>query len=304
MSLQKYICLFLLGGLCMAHESKAQTLGNSQSLLEPSGTQYFQNQYLANPAMAGLETGMRLNVAYRRQLGGITGAPVTAFASGDWQVNNRVGVGAQVMSDKAGLIDRTRVAMTYAYRIPLGLNEQQLHFGLSAVWNVQRLDEKAINGNTNDPSIGAFNRRDNYFEAEFGMAYTDRHLNVQAALPNVRNLFTGNNLGVDGGGLFYTAVSYKFLPETDEITSIEPKLAYRGVKGYDNILDAGLNVSFLNNVANIMGMYHSSKSVTFGIGVNAWEKVAVQAMYTTQTGGIKTYVDGAFEIGATIRLFK
>lgn len=304
MSLQKYICLFLLGGLCMGRESKAQSLGNSQSLLEPSGTQYFQNQYLANPAMAGLETGMRLNAAYRRQLGGISGSPVTAFASGDWQVNNRVGVGAQVMSDKAGLIDRTRVGMTYAYRIPLGLEGQQFHFGLSAVWNVQRLDVKAMNGNPNDPSIGAYNRRDNYFEAEFGMAYTDRHLNVQAALPNVRNLFTGNNLGADGGGLFYTAVSYKFLPETDEITSIEPKLAYRGVKGYDNILDAGLNVSFLNNIANVMGMYHSTKSATFGIGMTAWETVTVQAMYTTQTGGIKTYVDGAFEIGATIRLFK
>lgn len=304
MSLQKYICLFLLGGLCMAYESKAQSLGNSQSLLEPSGTQYFQNQYLANPAMAGLEQGMRLNAAYRRQLGGMPGAPVTAFASGDWQVNSRVGVGAQVMSDKAGLIDRTRVAMTYAYRIPLGLEEQQFHFGLSAVWNVQRLDVKAVNGDSNDPSISGFNRRDNYFEAEFGMGYTDKHLNVQAALPNVRNLFTGNNLGADGGGLFFTAVSYKFLPGSDEVTSIEPKLVYRGVKGYDNILDAGLNVSFLNNVANIMAMYHSSKSLTAGIGVKAWQMVSVQAMYTTQTGGIKTYVDGAFEIGATVQLFK
>ena len=304
MSLQKIICLFLLGGLCMAREGKAQSLGNSQSLLEPSGTQYFQNQYLANPAMAGLDTGVHVNGAYRRQWSNISGAPVTAFASIDAKMTDRIGAGLKVLSDKAGLISRTHVALTYAYRIPLGLEGQQLHFGLSAVWNVQRLNNKDVNGDASDPSIGGFNRRDNYFEAEFGMGYTDQHLNVQAALPNVRNLFTGNNAGVDGGNIFFTALSYRFLPESDEITSIEPKLVYRGVRGYNNILDAGVNVSFLNNVANVMAMYHTSKSVTAGVGVNLWKMVGVQAMYTSQTGGIKTYVDGTYEIGVTIHLFK
>ena len=30
----------------------------------------------------------------------------------------------------------------------------------------------------------------------------------------------------------------------------------------------------------------------------------IQLMYTTQTGGIKSYVDGGYEVGATINLFK
>ncbi len=299
-----YICLLLFCGLCIARPGNAQSLGNSQGLLEPSATQYFQNQYLANPAMAGIDTGLHINAAYRHQWSGIDGSPTTVFGSADYQVNERVGVGFHIFNDVAGLINRTRAGLTYAYRIPLVDNHQQLSFGLSLVWNVERLNVKDVNGDASDPSIGAFNRRDNYFEAEYGMAYTDGHWNIQAALPNVRSLFTGDNKAVDGGNIFFTAASYKFTTAGEGFTSIEPKLCYRGVRGYDNILDAGVNLGFLHDVLNVMGMYHTSKSYTAGMNVNIMQSVSIQALYTSQTGGIKTYVDGTFEMGVSIHLLK
>lgn len=136
------------------------------------------------------------------------------------------------------------------------------------------------------------------------MAYTDTHWSIQAALPNIRSVFTGENKGVDAGNIFLTSVSYKFFARGDALTSIEPKLVYRGVRGVDNILDAVVNVSFLNNVLSVMGMYHTSKSVTTGLSVNVLKTVAIQALYSTQTGGISTYVNGTYEVGATINLFK
>ncbi|HEY0611904.1 MAG TPA: PorP/SprF family type IX secretion system membrane protein [Chitinophaga sp.] len=296
------LCCLLLT-ILSARQAMAQSAGNSLSLLEPSGTQWFQNQYLANPAMAGIDTGLHLNAAYRRQYNGIDGAPVTGHFSADGALGKRVGAGLRIMNDEAGLLTRTRVALTYAYHLPLGLKGQQLHFGLSLAVNVQRLDYKQLNGDPNDPSIGAFNRRDNYFEGEYGMAYTDGNLYLQAALPNVRSLFTGKDYGANGGGVFFTAASYRFMP-AGAISGIEPKIAYRGIKGYDNILDAGLNIYLLNNVANVMAMYHTSKSLTAGVGVNIKKAVILQALYTTQTGGIKTYVDGTYEIGATVNLFR
>lgn len=281
---------------------QAQSLGNSQALLDPSGTQFFQNQYLANPAMAGVDTGVHINAAFRRQYTGIEGAPETKYFTADALFGNRVGGGVRVFNDQAGLMNRTRVALSYAYQLPIGKDGQKLRFGLSLALNVQRIDTKNVDGDMNDPSIGAFNRREDYFEGEYGMAYTDLHWNIQAALPNIRTLFTDENKGVDGGGIYYTAISYRFLP-IGAISSIEPKICYRGVKGYDNILDAGINIGFLNNAANVMGIYHSTKSVTVGLGFNIKQVVMIQAMYTTQTGGIKTYVDGGYEIGATVNLF-
>lgn len=296
------LCCVVLATL-FTRNAQAQGLGNSLGLLEPSATQFFQNQYLANPAMAGIDSGLHLNAAYRRQYNGIDGAPVTGHFSADGALGRRVGAGFKVFNDEAGLITRTRLAATYAYHLPLGLNNQELHFGLSLAFNIERLDYTKVDGDEADPSLGAFNRRDNYFEAEYGMAYTNGNLFVQAALPNVRSLFTGKDYGVNGGGLFFTSVSYRFTPE-GVISGFEPKVCYRGIKGYDNIVDAGFNLYVLDNVANLMGMYHTSKSFTAGVGFNIKKTVILQALYTTQTGGIKTYVDGTYEIGATVNLFR
>lgn len=283
--------------------TKGQSLSEAQALLEPSGTQYFQNQYLANPAMAGIDSGLHLNAAYRKQWTGMEGAPVTQFFTADYAMGKRVGWGVNVFNDKAGLINRTRAAVSYAYHLPLSQDGKTLHFGLSLGMNFQRLDYKLIDGEINDPSIGAFNRRDDYFEAEFGMAYVHKGLTLQAALPNIRSLVSGENKGVNGGGIFFSAASYKFDLE-GTVNSVEPKLCYRGIRGYDNILDIGVNVTFLKNVANLMAVYHTSKSLTAGLGVDIMKTVMIQAMYTVQTGGMKSYVDGTYEIGATVHIFR
>lgn len=296
------LCFILLtaGGYL---QSTAQSLSNIPAPLEPSATQYFQNQYLANPAMAGIDTGVHLNAAYRRQLNGIDGAPVSKYFTADGYFGNRVGGGIHVFNDQAGLMNRSRIALSYAYHLPLSDRGQQLHFGLSLAMNFQRIDYKLINGDDTDPSIGAFNRRDNYFEGEFGMAYTDQHWTLQGSLPNIRSVFTGDDKAVDGGTLYFTAVAYKFQPE-GTVSSIVPKVCFRGVRGANNIVDAGVNVGFLHDVANVLALYHTSGSFTGGLGVNIMQTVTLQAMYTTQTNGIKTYVDGGYEIGLTINLFK
>jgi type IX secretion system PorP/SprF family membrane protein len=301
---KSYIRLFLLSGLwLLSLRGMAQSFSKMAALLEPSGTQYFQNQYLANPAMVGIDTGLHINASYRNQWGDIAGAPVTKFLSADGNIGNRVGAGLRVFNDAAGLLNRTRIALSYAYHLPLNDKGPQLSFGLSLALNMQRLNTKDLSGDPNDPSIGAFNRRDDYFEAEFGMAYTDGHLNLQAAVPNIRGLVTGDNNEVDGGNTFYSAASYRFTSDA-VISSVEPKICYRGVRGYDNIFDIGVNVAVLNNVANVLAMYHTSKSVTAGIGVDIMKTLAIQVLYTTQTGGIKTYVSNTYEIGATIHLFR
>ena len=45
-----------LGVLALAFSA---SISNSTAQINPLGAQYFQNQYLANPAMAGYQSGMR-----------------------------------------------------------------------------------------------------------------------------------------------------------------------------------------------------------------------------------------------------
>jgi hypothetical protein len=74
------------------------------------------------------------------------------------------------------------------------------------------------------------------------------------------------------------------------------------IKGFDDIVDMELNVRFLNDVANVMGMYRTLGSMIAGVGINLHKAVAVQVMYNIQTGGVKTNVDNVFELGLTAHL--
>lgn len=282
----------------------AQSLGNTSTQVDPLGSQYFQNQYLGNPAFAGIDSGLHLNGAFKRQFRNDPGVPVTMSFTADYFVGNRVGAGLNVYRDEAGLLSRTRVALTYAYHLPLTLTgSQQLHFGLSLGIRYDRLDAKNVNGDPNDPSIGLFNRRDNYFDGDFGVAYTDDHLNLQVALPNMVGYFRKDNKDVINSATFYAAASYRF-DIGEELTYIEPKVAFRGVRDYDNIFDIGANVVFLNNWINIFGLYHTSKNYTLGAGFNCRSTVGLQLIYTSQTEGLRNYLDNNFTAALTINLFR
>lgn len=294
--------LLLAGLLTMAGlQAGAQSFSNKPALLQPSGTQYYLNQYLANPAMAGLDSALNINAAHRRQWSGIDEAPVNTFITGDIRVGAS-GFGVNIFTDKAGQLSRTRVALSYAYHLPLNrAGDKLLHFGLSVAVNSGRVSSYQLEGDASDPALAAYNERDDYFEGEYGMAYTDRHLTLQVSVPNARTLFTGKELGVNSGTVLFTAASYR-LDLGGGISSLEPKLCYRQVKGYDGIVDAGVQLGFLNDVVTVMGLYQSSKSFTGGAGVQIAKVVTIQAMYTTQTGGLKNYSDGTYELGVRCRL--
>ena len=280
---------------------KAQSFGKAINIFDPPEAQYFFNQYLANPAMAGLDSGIHINASYRRPWDAIPGAPVTQTVTADANIGSRVGVGLNFFNDKSGLMLRTRVAGTYAYHLPLGLNGQALHFGLSLAMEVQRINTKNLEGDLNDPSVGAFNRRDNYFESDFGMAYTDQHLTVQAAMPNLIGFVKNDNKDIVGQASFFSAVSYKF-DTGEEVSKVEPKVAFRGVRGGKNILDAGANVGLLGNWANVFGMYHSSGSISAGAGFNYKSLLSVQGVYISQTTGYSTIMGNSFEVDLRVNI--
>jgi type IX secretion system PorP/SprF family membrane protein len=267
------------------------------------GTQYFHNQYLGNPSFAGVDTGLHLNVAYRRQWNDVPGAPIAMAFTADYLVGKRVGTGLNIFRDEAGLITRTRVSLTYAYHLPLNLSgRQQLHFGLSAGLRNDRLDLSKLNGNAADPSLGAFNRRDNYFDIDYGMAYTDGRLTLQAALPNVIGYFKSENKDVANSDTWFAAAGYK-IGLGDQMTSIEPKVCFRGVRGFDNVFDLGANFVLLDNWLNVFGMYHTSQNFTLGAGFNYRTRFGLQLIYTSQTAGLKNYLGDSFTLGLTVNLF-
>jgi type IX secretion system PorP/SprF family membrane protein len=272
--------------------------------LNPLSAQYFTNQYLINPAFAGAGQGLKLNGAYRKLWSNVPGSPLTQNLTADYGFN-KVGLGLTVNNESAGLQRETRVVGSYAYHLPLNDNGHQLHFGVSLGFMSQRLENADIYGNPADPSVGQYNDRKTYLDGDFGVAYTSNKLNVQAAIPNLKRVLKKDDIETADVATFYTAASYQISMSTGaEGVDLEPKVAYRGVKGFDNIFDAGAQLSIANKQVMLLGMYHSTKNATFGLGMDYKKRYLVSGTYTTQTSALSSYTNGSFELNLRVNLTK
>ena len=279
--------------------------GSLQAQILPLNAQYFQNRYLVNPSMAGINEGFNINGSFRKQWSNIPGAPITQSVTLDQQVE-KVGWGVNVYNEKSGGLQRTKAVGTFAYHLPLSDNNQQLNFGVSFGFSRDRLDLSDMrNIDFNDPSIARFNDRGSYLDGDFGVSYTSQNLTVEGAVPNMRSVFRNDDLSYVNKPTFYSAVGYKFnFGEGINGISLEPKGVFRGIKNYKNLWDAGINANFANDKLYVMAMYHNTENATFGFGMNYKSTLYFMAYYNTATSAISGYTDGDFEVNVRVNIGK
>ncbi|WP_199139041.1 PorP/SprF family type IX secretion system membrane protein [Pedobacter sp. ASV12] len=291
--MKRHKILVLVGIIASSITAKAQ--------LDPLSSQYYNNRYQLNPAFAGFEHGTNLNLGYRSLWNNIPGAPVTQAITVDHGFN-KVGVGLNVVNDKAGLQRQTRVVGSFAYHLPLNENNK-LNFGVSLGFANQRLSNSDIKGNPNDVLVGQYNDRESYIDGDFGVAYTSNRLTINAALPNLNKLFKRDDTKYADVARFYSAISYK-IPFNTNLNGefVEPLVAYRAVSGYDNIWDAGAQFALVNQQILLSAMYHSTKNATFGFGMDYKKKYLISGLYTTSTSQLNNYTNGGFEVFLRVKM--
>ncbi len=134
--------IFLVGFVGFSLMGKAQA--------KSAYTQYILNNYILNPALAGIENYTDIKISTRNQWTGINGAPITTYASiqaplgkSDYRTSATSfavpgenprgpeywrdytapdahhGIGFVAMSDRAGYINRWGLAISYAYHKPI-----------------------------------------------------------------------------------------------------------------------------------------------------------------------------------------
>ncbi|MBB5619357.1 type IX secretion system PorP/SprF family membrane protein [Pedobacter cryoconitis] len=280
------------------------TVTAAQAQLNPLTAQYYTNQYLINPAYAGINRGLKVNLAYRKLWNNVPGSPLTQNITADYGFG-RAALGLSFNKESSGLQRQTRVVGSYAYHLPLDADNRQLHFGVSFGFMNQNLENSDIYGNPADPDIRQYNERGTYLDGDFGIAYTSSKLSVQASLPNLKSILKKDVIKLADVATFYTAISYKIQVSGGlEGIEAEPKIAYRGVKSYDNILDAGAQISMASKQVFLLGMYHSTKNATFGLGMDLKNKYLISGTYTTQTSALSSYTNGSFELNLRLSLDK
>ncbi|MGV3504692.1 MAG: PorP/SprF family type IX secretion system membrane protein [Adhaeribacter sp.] len=285
-------------GLVLALALALLGLAPAHAQLNPLGQAYFQNQYLANPALAGGQQGAQINLAYRQQMTGMAEAPQTQALTAQYGLGN-LGFGVQVFNEEAGILKRTRALATAAYHLPVGTQGQKLSIGLSGGMMDQSIHSDNPEDMT-DVSVTKFNDRGAYFDGDLGLAFTGRKLTLQAALPNVRSLRQEYQAGnLINQPRFFAAISYKTklnLSEGVNPLGVEPKLVYRDIDGFKSLVDFGANWTFLQEKVNLVTLYHSTQSVTLGLGAR-YKSLGLSALHTTKSHDLKGQEQSNFEIG-------
>jgi type IX secretion system PorP/SprF family membrane protein len=169
---------------------------------KPSYTQYILNNYILNPAISGVENYTDSRFSYRNQWTGIKGAPVTGYFTIHAPLGKEMrenssptsftpkganprgkaywenytappahhGIGMQVVTDKAGYLNRWSMMGTYAYHMPLN-SKTTLAGGFSAGFSSVSLDRSKVYFATldpNDPALGYANSELSKIKPELG----------------------------------------------------------------------------------------------------------------------------------------
>ena len=101
----------LFFAICFAVSLSAQQL--------PQITQYMNNNYVINPAVAGLYDYYQVNTTIRNQWAGIEDGPRTSVISIYGKHNDKVGLGGTVYNDVTGPTSRIGGSASYTYGFQL-----------------------------------------------------------------------------------------------------------------------------------------------------------------------------------------
>lgn len=154
----------------------------------PVFSQYILNEFLVNPAVAGIDGMTSINTTGRKQWLGLKNTPETyaltystRILKSPFSVRNRryrrgskgrVGLGGAFVSDWNGAINRTSLQFTYAYHI--FIQNYQLSFGLSASATQFRIDQDLITlrDPNNDPITNALGKSTYIPDAGAGISFS------------------------------------------------------------------------------------------------------------------------------------
>ena len=159
---------------------------NLYSQQVPFYSQYFFNPFVYNPAYTGSSQEVRAFLMHRNQWTGIQGAPVTTMFTIDGPIQgDKAGLGINFFSDRTDILSKTGARVAYSYGVKIK-TDHQLKFGLGLGVLNNKIDyDKAVVDDITDPNLFSTAQSRAVLDADFGIAYFWKDLQVGLAMPQL-----------------------------------------------------------------------------------------------------------------------
>lgn len=236
----------------------------------PLFSQYVLNEFVLNPAVAGVDATTSISIIGRKQWLGWEFAPENYSASiagrilkspkkrvkrktgaGSLQegASGRVGLGGSILTDRNGAVNKTSVNFTYAYHLPF--HNSQLSFGLTFMANQFRIDEDyAEVSDPNDPVNAIIGSSTFSPDAALGVNYSSTKYHAGFS---IFNLFQSpvkiGETSIDYRELqqerhYYFLATYKDKFSSNPKWSYEPSFVGRGTEQFKGTLEASMRLIY------------------------------------------------------------
>jgi len=275
---------------------------NGQQLAHYS--QFFLNDYVLNPAVAGTHSYFDVHSTYRYQWVGIQDAPRTFLVSMNGPIGKgNMGVGGYVYSDVTGPTRKTGFKASYAYNFKV-TDKVKLSFGLAGGLMQFAVDGSEINLNEkNDQAIATVWTAAYTPDAAFGAYLYHDDFFVSLSIPQLigTKLQLAEGYSTTDNSLknhYFLSGGYTF--HINDAIDIQPLVQAKYIPPTNPQIDVGARVIW-NEMIWLGGTYRSEDAASIFAGINFLENFSFGYAYDIITNDIKQVSSGTHEVVLGLR---
>ena len=280
---------------------------NAQQL--PQFTQYMINDYVFNPAIAGIENNYQMKTNIRNQWIGVVDAPRTTVLSiyGKHRESN-VGLGGVVFSDQVGPTSRTGLSLSYAYHFSL-TDKMKMSLALAGGFTQIKIDPNHLHFKEFEPQAQGGILSSLVPDATFAFYLYTKDWYIGASVPQLLNSNLGffeddyletYNLNPDGSleRHYFAITGYKWKVNYDYV--IEPSVLLKSVAPADPIVDIGVKATYQNKLW-LGTVYRTNGDIGVLLGYSIGNRYLIGYSYDMISSGLGDYTSGSHEFVLGIR---
>ena len=297
----------LLFVICFGGLLKAQQL--------PQITQYMNNNYVINPAVAGMYDYYQVNTTIRNQWAGINDAPRTSVISIYGRHSENVGLGGTVYNDVTGPTSRIGGAASYTYAFQL-TQKVKLSLALQGGFTQFKIIKNIPVRDPNDPLMLGGDVVRTLPDATFGFNVSGNKWYIGAAIPQLLSselklmdddfarIYDTTSQNGKLASHIYVLGSYTY--DINPAISIEPSFFLKSVAGAKTQIDFGVKSEYKEMIWVGMNyeMNNDLSSIAALLGYKINDRFNIGYSYGMPSSATSSYHSGSHEFMLGIKLPK
>ena len=269
---------------------------------------YWGNAHYINPASIYDKYQAVFSMAARKQWVGVTGAPMTFFASGSTYIENlNTQLGLIAIQDKIGYTSVTNLDLTYAYAIKLE-HDWQFHFGMGLTYQSLSYDISKVDLSSGyDPQAYQNLLSEDNFNSDLGIEVSNPSFRIGLSSQNIFSVFSTDRKYQTNTNFLYT----RFRQPVSNSFSLG--FGVCGIQ-YSNMYQAEFNLTSYFKVAERTGLsetpdlfdvglfYRTKSEIGLIFGFDLSEAIHLSYSYDYNVSGINRSSIGTNELMITYNL--